>query len=235
METKVEWGLLSLWAAMGTPAKIVVCVMMLMSVWSIWVMIERALTFRSARKESLEYVPVITNLLREHKLKNVVELSKKYKNSHISKVVSSGLQEYMLHQNPGDESEVAVIEAVKRALERAAAVTYAELKKGLGSLATIGSTAVFVGLFGTVVGIISAFQKMAEAGAGGLAVVSKGIAEALVTTAFGLFVAIPAVWAFNYFQNRIEAFNVEMSNSSSEIIDYTMKTCGGSSRGNASR
>ena len=112
METTMEWGLLGLWAEMGWPARLVVLIMVFMSVWSIWVMIERWLLFRAAKKESFEYIPILTNLLREKKLKNVLDLSRKYKNSHIAKVVSAGLQELMLHQNPGEESEVEVTEAV---------------------------------------------------------------------------------------------------------------------------
>jgi len=104
-------------------------------------------------------------------------------------------------------------------------ITIAELKENLGVLATIGATAPFVGLFGTVVGIINAFGKMATSG-GGIASVSAGISEALVTTAFGLFVAIPAVWAYNYFQNRIDRFTVEMSNSGSEMAIYFLKETG---------
>ena len=102
-------------------------------------------------------------------------------------------------------------------------MTTAEMKKGLGNLATISTTAPFIGLFGTVVGIINAFQGMAISGSGGLGAVSAGIAEALVTTAFGLFVAIPAVWMYNYFLNKVERFQVEMSNSSSQLIDYFIK------------
>src|SRR5204862_344532 len=94
-----------------------------------------------------------------------------------------------------------------------------------GVLATSGATAPFVGPFGTVVGIINAFGKMATSG-GGIASVSAGISEALVTTAFGLFVAIPAVWAYNYFQNRIDRFTVEMSNSGSEMSIYFLKATG---------
>ena len=109
-------------------------------------------------------------------------------------------------------------------------MTTAELKKGLGNLATISTTAPFVGLFGTVAGIIHAFQGMALTGSGGLGAVSAGIAEALVTTAFGLFVAIPAVWAYNYFQNRIDRFTVEMSNSGSEMSIYFMKEASGNEK-----
>jgi len=115
------------------------------------------------------------------------------------------------------------IEASKRALDRAEAIVHAELKRGVSSLATIGSTAPFVGLFGTVVGIIHAFTGISTEKSTGLAAVAGGISEALITTAIGLFVAIPAVWMFNYFTNRIDAFDVEMGNSSSELIDYFLK------------
>ena len=99
----------------------------------------------------------------------------------------------------------------------------AHLKKGISSLATIGSTAPFVGLLGTVVGIITAFQGISSQGSAGLAAVSAGISEALVETALGLVVAIPAVWFYNYLTGRIEYFNVEMDNSSSELVDYFIK------------
>ena len=98
-----------------------------------------------------------------------------------------------------------------------------DLKKGVAALATIGATAPFVGLLGTVVGIITAFQGIAATGSGGLGAVSAGISEALVETALGLVVAIPAVWFYNYLTGRIEYFNVEMDNSSSELVDYFIK------------
>jgi biopolymer transport protein ExbB len=130
--------------------------------------------------------------------------------------------EFRAHQ---DSSDIPgeTIEASKRALERTEAIVHAELKRGLGGLATIGSTAPFVGLFGTVVGILNAFKGISQEKATGLAAVAGGIAEALVTTAVGLFVAIPAVMMFNYLTGRVEAFDVEMDNSSSELIDYFLK------------
>jgi biopolymer transport protein ExbB/biopolymer transport protein TolQ len=140
-------------------------------------------------------------------------------------VVNAGLQEFRAHQNDPHLSG-DVIEASKRALQRAVAVKMAEFKKGLSGLATIGSTAPFVGLFGTVVGIINAFQGMKEAEGAGIGAVAGGISEALVETAFGLLVAVPAVWMFNYFTSKVEAYNVEMENSSSELIDYFIKRRG---------
>jgi biopolymer transport protein ExbB len=134
----------------------------------------------------------------------------------------AGLQDFKAHQMsseiPGED-----IEASRRALERAEAIVHAELKRGVSSLATIGSTGPFVGLFGTVFGIMNAFRSISASKSTGIGAVAGGISEALVTTAFGLFVAIPAVWVFNYFSNRIEAFDVEMGNSSSELIDYFLK------------
>jgi len=112
------------------------------------------------------------------------------------------------------------------AVERAAALTAAEMKRGIGGLATIGATAPFVGLFGTVIGIINAFTAMASSGSGGIGSVSAGIAEALITTAIGLAVAIVAVWMFNYFQGQLEFFGIEMANSSSELIDFFLKRQG---------
>ena len=120
-----------------------------------------------------------------------------------------------------------LVEAARRAIERETLITYSDFKKGIGALATIATTAPFIGLFGTVVGIINAFRGMSS-GAGGIAAVSGGIAEALVTTALGLFVAIPAAWMFNYFTGVLERFSVEMSNSSSELVDFFIKKHGGS-------
>jgi len=116
-----------------------------------------------------------------------------------------------------------IVDTVRRAIQRATALTSNDLKKGIPALATIGATAPFVGLLGTVVGVITAFQGIAATGAGGLGAVSGGISEALVETALGLVVAIPAVWMYNYFTGRLEYFNVEMDNSSSELVDYFIK------------
>lgn len=224
----MEFGPLGLWQAMGWMAKSVVIILAVMSVYSFGVMIERWLTYSAAKKQSLKFATQATQLLKQNKLKEVIAASKTYKKSHLAKVVSAGLYEFTYEtENPGVAAGFDVIEAAKRAIERAAAMTYAELKRGLGGLASIGSTAPFVGLFGTVIGIINAFRSMSISGGGGLSTVAGGIAEALVTTAFGLFVAIPAVVMYNYFMNRIERFNVEMSNSSNELIDYFIKQRGG--------
>jgi len=218
----VGWDVISLWRQMGALARAVVIVLFLMSAWSIGVMIDRLIAYSAARKQSRQFAPAVAGALRDGKLDEAIKIADRYKKSHLAKVVVAGLQEFRAHQIsseiPGEE-----IEASKRALERAEAIVHAELKRGVGNLATIGSTAPFVGLFGTVAGIINAFSSMANEKSTGIGAVAGGISEALVTTAVGLFVAIPAVWMFNFFTSKIESFDVEMGNSSSELIDYFLK------------
>ena len=221
-QTGINFDLRTLWGTMNWLAKGVVLVLFIMSAWSIGVMIDRVLAYNAARKQSRAFAPAVAGALREGKLDEAVKIADRFNKSHLAKVVVAGLQEFKAHQVntdiPGEE-----IEASRRALERAEAIVHAELKRGVSSLATIGSTAPFVGLFGTVVGIMHAFQSISTSKSTGIGAVAGGISEALITTAVGLFVAIPAVWAFNYFTNRIEAFDVEMGNSSSELIDYFLK------------
>jgi biopolymer transport protein ExbB/biopolymer transport protein TolQ len=218
-EAQVGWDPISLWKQMGWLARIVVIILFIMSGWSIGVMIDRAMAYSAARKQSRAFAPAVAGALREGKIEEAIKIAERNKKSHLAKVVTAGLQEFKAH---GESTEIPgeQIEASRRALERAEAIVHAELKRGLG---TIGSTAPFVGLFGTVVGILNAFQSISSAKTTGLGAVAGGISEALVTTAIGLFVAIPAVWMFNYFTNRVEAFDVEMDNSSSELIDYFLK------------
>jgi biopolymer transport protein ExbB/biopolymer transport protein TolQ len=221
----VQWDPVSLIKAMGWPARVVVLVLFVMSGWSIGVMIDRWMAFSAARKQSRAFAPQVAGALKNGNIEEAIKIAERNKKSHLAKVVVAGLQEFRAH---GESSDIPgeTIEASKRALERAEAIVHAELKRGLGGLATIGSTAPFVGLFGTVLGILNAFRGISENKATGLGAVAGGIAEALVTTAFGLFVAIPAVMMFNYLTGRVEAFDVEMDNSSSELVDYFLKRRG---------
>jgi len=226
LQGEIGFDLRSMWNQSGPVAKSVIIVLAVMSAWSIGVMIDRMLAYSAARKQSREFAPLVAGCLKEGKIDEAINVSEQNKKSHLAKVVVAGLQEFQAHQSSAEIPGEA-IEASKRALERATAITNAELKRGISGLATIGSTAPFVGLFGTVFGIISAFQGMSSEKSTGLSAVAGGISEALITTAFGLFVAVPAVWMFNYFNSKIESFDVEMNNSSSELIDYFLKKRGG--------
>ncbi len=224
----MEFGPVALWQSMGGIAKLVVVILAILSIYSLTLSGERWWRYRSAKKQSLQFALLTTQYLKQDRPQDAIASSKKFKNSHLAKVVSAGLLEFMVEEQNSPLSGYDVIEAARRAIERATLMTTADFKRGLGGLATIGATAPFIGLFGTVVGIINAFRGMAITGSGGLGAVSAGIAEALVTTAMGLFVAIPAVWLYNYFLNQVERFQVEMANSSSELVDFFIKKHGGS-------
>ena len=223
-------NLLDMFSSMGWVAKAIVVLLFILSAYSIGIMIERWLIYRQARKQSRLFTPAVAECLREGKIDEAIALGEQYNKSHLAKVLVSGLHELQAHAKskeiPGES-----IEASRRALERATAIAIEDLKRGLGALATIGSTAPFVGLFGTTVGIINAFMGMKTEETAGIAAVAGGIAEALITTAMGLFVAVPAVWAFNAFTNRVETFTVEMDNSSSELIDFFLTKRRGETRG----
>jgi biopolymer transport protein ExbB/biopolymer transport protein TolQ len=219
-------SLMEMWGQMGPVAQAIGVILVIMSMWSFGVAIERYYTFSQARKQSKLYAPQVAKHLKDGRLKDALSVSqaKTYQYSHLAKVVLSGLQEYQFQHDTGANlSRDDLVDTVRRAIQRATALTANDLKKGIPSLATIGATAPFVGLLGTVVGIITAFQGIAATGSGGLGSVSAGISEALVETALGLVVAIPAVWMYNYFTGRLEYFNVEMDNSSSELVDYFIK------------
>jgi len=204
----------------------VAVVLFVMSFWSVGVAIERIYTYNQARKQSKLYAPQVAKHLKDGRLKEAIALSasKDYRYSHLAKVVLAGLQEYQFQQESGANlSREDLLDTVRRSIQRATALTSNDLKKGISGLATIGATAPFVGLLGTVVGVINAFVGIASSGSGGIGAVSAGIAEALVETALGLFVAIPAVWFYNYLSGKLEFFNVEMDNSSSEMVDYFIK------------
>jgi biopolymer transport protein ExbB/biopolymer transport protein TolQ len=216
-------SLMGLIKVMSPPALAIFFLLCLLSVYSLAVSVERWITFSKAKQQSVKFALEVGVLLKQDKLKEAIDLAKKYKNSHVAKVVSAGLLEFAYEAHGSATSGHDTVAAAERAIERATMMTVADMKKGLGSLATIATTAPFIGLLGTVIGIINAFRGMAASGAGGLGSVSAGIAEALVTTALGLFVAIPAVWLYNHFLNKVERFQVEMSNSASELVDYFMK------------
>jgi biopolymer transport protein ExbB/TolQ len=221
-ENSSRINILTLWDHMGWPARAIAIILLAMSAWSVGVMLDRWIAFRTARRQSREFAPVVAGALREGKLDEAIRVAERNRKSHLARVVTAGLQEFRERERTG-EIVGDKVEASRRALERAAAITHTEFERGLSGLATIGSTAPFVGLLGTVIGIIDAFQEIQGHQTTGVSAVAGGISEALVTTALGLTVAIPAVMMFNYFTTKMKAFDVEMDNSSSELVEYFLR------------
>lgn len=220
----MHWDLQSMWNSMGSIPKGVIIVLLFMSIYSIAVGVERLVVFSKAKKQSNILLRLISKLWQEGKLEESIKVSsdKKFKNSHLAKVLIAGLNE-LEFQEDSNSAYSAKVDSAKRAIERATIKGLVEFKRGMNGLATIGSTGPFVGLFGTVFGIITAFQSMSQTGSGGIASVAGGIAEALLTTGFGILVAVIAVWFFNTLVNKVDIFSGEMANASSELIDHFIK------------
>jgi biopolymer transport protein ExbB len=219
-------SLLELWNSMSWFPRGIVFVMVIMSVWSLGIAMNKWWRIRKAQRETRKFAPEFSRFLQEEQMDGAIALATKYKKSHVARTLVGALEEIKPLLTDG-QITVADINSAERAIERNMMIIQAELKRGMGILATVGATAPFVGLLGTTLGIVNAFTGMAAGGgSGGLAAVAGGIAEALITTAFGLIVAIPAVWLFNYFQTKIEFLIVEMTYTSKELIDYLIKGVG---------
>jgi biopolymer transport protein ExbB len=219
-------SLLELWHDSGLFAKGIVVLLAIMSIWMVTVAVSKWWNLRKAQKETLKFAPEFSQFLEEDNLTEAIKLAEGYKKSHVARVLGGALVEVKPLIQDGSVT-VADINSVERAVERNMLLEVTQLKRGLGILATVGSTAPFVGLLGTTMGIVNSFAAMSASGSGGLAAIGGGISEALITTAFGILVAIPAVWFYNYFQTKIDNLTAEMTYVSKEFIDYLIKGVSG--------
>jgi biopolymer transport protein ExbB len=219
-------SLIALFTSMGGFAKGIVLALAIMSVYSLTVMVGKWWTLRKAQAETRKFAPEFSQFLEEDNLNEAIRLAESYKKSHVARVLGGALGEVKPLLQDGSVT-VADINSAERAVERNMMIILSELKRGLAVLATVGATAPFVGLLGTTMGIVNAFVGMAQSGAGGMGAISADVAEALITTAFGLLVAIPAVWAYNYFTTKIDNLTAEMTYVSKEMIDYLIKGVSG--------
>ncbi len=220
----MQFGLIEMWQAMGPVARAVSILLIALSIVSLYLFVERQLVFRRARSKSKQVAPKLADLLKKGQVKEALTLSTKKENkgSHLARVTAAGIQEFL----EGKEANLSIeeqIETAQRGCERASTIFSQELKRGLSTLATIATSAPFIGLFGTISGIINAFRGMALTGSGGIGAVAGGIAEALVTTAFGIGVAIIALWCYNILNTKIEVYDAEMANTSSQIVDFFVR------------
>ena len=222
----MSFSLIEVWHAAGMVGKGVFVLLSIMSVYSLSLVVERLVRLGAARKQSLAYVDKLRGLLEAGELEKAVEAAGGLPRSPVAQVVAAGVKGYVAGMEQVAKGRVGVdlVEALDRNLERVRDREVAGLKRGMSGLATIGSTAPFVGLFGTVVGIIKAFTSMSTTGSGGLGAVSGDIAEALVATGLGLFVAIPAVALFNYLSGRVEEMVVDVNDVSGEVVSYVLST-----------
>ncbi|HEX4497701.1 MAG TPA: MotA/TolQ/ExbB proton channel family protein [Thermoanaerobaculia bacterium] len=204
-------------------ALVVIVILSLLSIWSLAISLERVIVLARARRQSRAFARTVSPHLAQGHPLPAIDAARRFPHSHVARVIAAGLSTFQQKSARG-LAAAEVLEAAGRALERTQSQTTSELSRGVGSLATIATTAPFIGLFGTVVGIVHAFRDIAAAGgSGAFTTVSQGIAEALLTTALGLVVAVPAAWMFNVLSQRIQGLSLEMTNSSSELIDFFLE------------
>ncbi len=219
--------MMHLWAQAGLFARAIVIILAIMSVYSLTITIQKLIKIKKSEGATRKFAPQFSRAIQEENIEQAITMAEKNKDSHIARVLGGALSEVKPLLRDRATITAADINSAERAVERQMMITLAEFKRGSGVLGTVGSTAPFVGLLGTTMGIVNAFQAMSLGGAaGGLAGIGAGIAEALITTAFGLLVAIPAVWAYNYFTTKVDNLAVEMTYTSKELIDYLIKSVG---------
>ncbi len=222
----MSFSIAEIWAHSPMFAKGIWAILAIMSLWSMSVALQKWWNLRTAQKETLKFAPEFSQFLTEDNLSEAINLAESYKKSHVARVLGGALSEVKPLIADGSVT-VSDINSAERAIERNMLVEIVSLKRGLAVLATVGSTSPFVGLLGTVFGIINAFVAMGTAGGAGIQAIAVGIAEALIATGFGLLVAIPAVWFFNFFQTKIDNLTAEMTYVSKEMIDYLIKGVSG--------
>ncbi|NOR13610.1 MAG: hypothetical protein GQ545_10195 [Candidatus Aminicenantes bacterium] len=220
----MQFGLIEMWQAMGMMAKSVAMSLIFLSVVAIYLFVERQIVFAKAKTKSKKIAPKLAELLKSGNIQEALTLSSKKENkgSHLARVTAAGVREFMEGEEAGLDFEQQIASA-QRGMDRAAIIFSQELKRGLNTIATIATSSPFIGLFGTIFGIINAFRGMALTGSGGIGAVAAGIAEALITTAFGIGVAIIALWCYNFLNTRVEIIGAEMSNTASEVIDFFVR------------
>lgn len=219
--------MLALWDHSGPFAKGIVLILIFMSLTSLTVAIQKLIQFTAASSATRKFAPKFSRAVQEENLEEAIALAAKYPKSHVAKVLGGALTEVKPLLRDRATITSADINSSERAIERQMMIVLSQFKRGTPLLATVGATAPFVGLLGTTMGIVTSFTAMATSGAsGGLSGVSAGISEALIATAIGLIVAIPAVWFYNYFTTKIEYLTVEMTYTSQELIDYLIKSVG---------
>jgi biopolymer transport protein ExbB/TolQ len=220
----MQFDLITMWQSMSGLAKGVSILLILLSIISLYMFIERLLTYSRAKNRSKAIAPKLAELLKSGQIKEALALSSKAENkgSHLARVTTAGITEFL----EGKEAKLGFEEQIstaQRGCDRAASIFDQELRKGLSILATIATSSPFIGLFGTISGIINAFRGMALTGSGGIGAVASGISEALITTAFGIAVAVIALWFYNYLNSKVEVLNAEMANTSSQVIAFFIR------------
>lgn len=220
----MQFGLIEMWNQMAAVARGVAIILIVLSLVTIYLLIERILTYAAAKRKSREIAPKLSDLLKKGMVNEALALSSKaeFRGSHLARVTAGGTREFVEAKQANLDTQ-EVIESAERGCERSSTMFEQELRRGLSWMATIATSSPFIGLFGTIFGIMNAFRGMARTGSGGIGAVASGIAEALITTGVGILVAVIALWCYNYLSSRIDIYRAEMANTSSQLLDFFIR------------
>jgi biopolymer transport protein ExbB len=215
----MNFDLKHIWHEMGLPSKVVALALVIMALMSLGVLLERIVFLIRAGAESRAFALKARALMKTSDLVGLTKAAVAHRKSPLATLLHGGALKYLEYCETEDENNLGSIEAARREMTRKAEVVSADLRRGMSILASVGSLAPFVGLLGTVLGILSAFGKIGATGSAGLSTVASGIAEALIETAFGLFVAIPSVAFFNYLSGKVDGLERDLTHATGEFLD----------------
>ena len=218
-KNKLSFDIVDIVSHMGPAAMIVASVLLVFALYTVAVFVERLWVYAKVRSASNAFGPVAAKHLERADHAGLTKAAAADTNNYLGHMLASGLKTYdKAMDDPSDD--VTPIELSRRELQRQADSMNQRLRRGLPTMASVGSTAPFVGLLGTVLGIIEAFGKIGGDNSAGIGTVGAGIAEALVVTAFGLMVAIPAVLCFNFLTTKADQIVLGLDQSRGELTDY---------------
>jgi biopolymer transport protein ExbB len=201
-------------------ARIVTGTLVIMGVVSLAVFFERLIAYSRSKRQNRRFAELAVSLVKEGSFRKLRERTAEFRSSHLARMLAPALDTYIGAAGDSKQRPEAVTELVRREIARQHEDAALDLRRGLSMLASVGSLAPFVGLLGTVVGIISAFGKISVTGSAGLSSVAGGISEALVVTAFGLIIAIPAVLLFNSLSSRSDRIHHDLGTAAGQFIDH---------------
>lgn len=214
----MEINLWELWGHMGLPVRCVVIALSIQAIACVAVVIDRVLLLTQSGKRAREFAAFVQPAMESRNYHQVLASMSDFQSNHLTQYLEVGLRSFMSRAQIGDSAKDAA-EVARRALTRKGETLSRDLNRGMNVLASTGSTAPFVGLLGTVLGIINAFKMIAATGSGGIGTIGAAIGEALVVTGYGLIVAIPSVLVFNWLSGRIAGYESGLVNAGSELVD----------------
>jgi biopolymer transport protein ExbB/TolQ len=215
----MQMDLFEMWHGMNNLVRGVVIVLTLQALSCIAVVVDRLILLISSYRRGRKFAKQAGPLLARGDYQSAMEIARTHKGSHLANFILVGVDTFLTRRRRGlDQAKSAELAA--RALERKSESLSDSLQRGMNVLASTGSTAPFIGLLGTVLGILNAFKLVGKQGSGGMGTIGVAIAEALIVTGYGLMVAIPSVLLFNWLSSRISKYEAGLTHARNELVDH---------------